>query len=294
VNGNRWLSSSLLLAAVLVLTLTWHLSSGVACAATSSSGKATFYELRQLGNCSFRNVAVDDLYVALGPSEYGAAAACGGFLQVSGPKGSVRVKVVDQCPECERGELDLSRAAFARIADTSAGTVPVRYSAVADPAGAGPLSFRVKEGSSQFWFALLVDGHGNTLRSVEVRSGSGAWRTLDRADFNYWISETGAGTGPFQVRVRDTRGHTVLANGIKLQPGAIQRTTLEMYRPPAAAAPRPPATTQAPRTTAGATATVSPTRAPSPSERVAGVVAPVGSTSTATLDPRNQTPPSTC
>lgn len=293
MNGNRWLSSSLLLAAVLVLTLTWHLSSGVACAATSSTGKATFYELRQLGNCSFRNVAVDDLYVALGPPEYAEAAACGGFLQVTGPKGSVRVKVVDQCPECARGHLDLSRAAFARIADPSAGTVSIRYSTVADPAGAGTLSFRVKEGSSRFWFALLVDGHGNTLRSVEVRSGSGAWRTLERADFNYWISETGAGTGPFQVRVRDTRGRTVLANGIKLQPGAIQRTTLQMYRAPAAA-PKAPATTQAPRTTVGATATVVPTGAPSPAERVAGVVAPSGPAPTDSIDLRSQNVPSTC
>jgi expansin (peptidoglycan-binding protein) len=240
VNGNRWLSSSLLLAAVLVLLLTWRLSSGVACAATASSGRATFYELRRLGNCSFQNVRVSDLYVALGPAEYRKAAACGSFLDVSGPKGTVRVRVSDQCPECEPGSLDLSRAAFGRIADPAKGSVAVRYTTVVDPP-VGPLSFRVKEGSSRFWFALLVDNHGNALRSVQVRSGGGAWRTLERADFNYWISETGAGAGPFQVRVTDVRGHAAQVSDIELRPGVVQRTSTRLYRP-AAAAPAPGAT----------------------------------------------------
>jgi expansin (peptidoglycan-binding protein) len=271
VNGHRWLSSSLLLAAVLVLVLTWRLSSGVACAAAASSGRATFYELDQLGNCSFHDVRASDLYVALGPAEYREAAACGGFLDVSGPKGTVRVKVVDQCPECGRGHLDLSRAAFGRIADVSKGSVAVRYATVADPP-VGPLSFRVKEGSSKFWFALLVDNHGNALRSVQVRSGGGAWRTLELADFGYWISETGAGTGPFQVRVTDVRGHTAQVSGIAFRPGVVQKTTTRLYQA-AAAAPgaalpgvagsaAPSAT---PTAMADAVAEVAPSTAPTPS-----------------------------
>jgi len=267
VNGNRWLSSSLLLAAVLVLLLTWRLSSGVACAATASSGRATFYELDQLGNCSFHDVRVSDLYVALGPAEYRKAAACGGFLDVSGPKGTVRVKVVDQCPECGRGHLDLSRAAFSRIAGTAKGSVAVRYVTVADPP-VGPLAFRVKEGSSRFWFALQVDNHGNALRSVQVRSGKGSWRTLELADFNYWVSETGAGTGPFQVRVSDVRGHTAEVNGIAFRIGAVQKTTTRLYQ--TAAAPAPGAAASAapsatPTAMADAVASVAPSTTPKPS-----------------------------
>jgi expansin (peptidoglycan-binding protein) len=271
VNGNRWLSSSLLLAAVLVLLLTWRLSSGVACAATASSGRATFYELERLGNCSFHDVRVSDLYVALGPAEYRKAAACGSFLDVSGPKGTVRVKVADQCPECERGHLDLSRAAFSRIAEGAKGSVAVRYTTVVDPP-AGPLSFRVKEGSSKFWFALQVDDHGNELRSVQVRSGGGAWRTLVRADFNYWISETGAGTGPFQVRVADVRGHTAEVSGIRFRVGVVQRTSTRLYQA-AAAAPTPGAArTPTPTAMANAVAEVAPsaTASPSPTASING------------------------
>src|SRR4029453_7405883 len=97
---------------------------------------------------------------------------------VTGPKGTVRVKVFDQCPECEPGHVDLSRTAFARIADPVAGIVDVRYRLVPDPRGQGRLSFQVKDGSSQFWLAILVDGAGNPLRSVEGRSGGGSFRAL--------------------------------------------------------------------------------------------------------------------
>lgn len=230
--SRRWVAAASVLGALLVVALTWQLAGGAACAAVraaATSGKATFYDLAGgTGNCSMRAPA-DDLYVALGPSEYRAAAACGGFLQVSGPKGSVRVKVVDQCPECEPGHVDLSRKAFARIADPVQGIVPVRYRPVVDPSGQGRLSVQVKDGSSRFWVALLVDGAGNPLRTVEARTGNGAFKALQQADFNFWIGEGGAGSGPFQVRVTDDQGHQVTAKGVALRPGVTQKTSARLY-----------------------------------------------------------------
>jgi expansin (peptidoglycan-binding protein) len=230
--SRRWVAAASVLGALLVVALTWQLAGGAACAAVraaATSGKATFYDLAGgSGNCSMRAPA-DDLYVALGPSEYRAAAACGGFLQVSGPKGSVRVKVVDQCPECEPGHVDLSRKAFARIADPVQGIVPVRYRPVVDPSGQGRLSVQVKDGSSRFWVALLVDGAGNPLRKVEARTGNGAFKALQQADFNFWIGEGGAGSGPFQVRVTDDQGHQVTAKGVALRPGVTQKTSARLY-----------------------------------------------------------------
>ncbi|GIH95679.1 expansin EXLX1 family cellulose-binding protein [Planobispora siamensis] len=193
-------------------------------------GKATFYRLRSgSGNCSYPSNPAGDLYVALSPREYAAAAACGGYLNVTGPMGSVRVKVVDQCPECPAGHIDLSRTAFARIADPGKGTVGVTYRPVRDPRVGGPLSFRVKEGSSRWWLALLVVDHGNPLASVEVRPAGGAWRKLVRADYNYWIAESGVGRGPFTVRVTDIRGHRATAPRVRLAPGVVQRTAVKMY-----------------------------------------------------------------
>ncbi|WP_327587601.1 expansin EXLX1 family cellulose-binding protein [Nonomuraea sp. NBC_00507] len=196
----------------------------------ATRGKATLYELQSGGgNCSYPSPPADNLYVALSPREYAAAAACGGYLNVTGPKGTVRVKVVDQCPECPAGHIDLSRTAFARVVDPGKGTAVVSYRPVGNPRVGRPLSFRVKEGSSQWWLALLVIDHGNPLASVEVKAAGGAWRKLARADYNYWIAQSGAGQGPFAVRVTDTRGHRVTANGVRLAPAVIQRSTTKMY-----------------------------------------------------------------
>ncbi|RIV36818.1 hypothetical protein D2L64_18600 [Micromonospora radicis] len=230
-------------------------------AGVTKQGKATFYDSAGAGgNCSNPAAPADRLYVALGPQEYADGAACGGYLDVTGPKGKVRVMVMDQCPECGPGHLDLSREAFARIADPVRGIVEVSYRLVVDPPLVGPLTFRIKEGASQWWFAVLVAGHGNPLRSVEVRQGgSGGWRAAVRESYNYWLIDSGAGPGPYQIRVTDSRGHRVTATGIRIAPGQVQRSAVRMYgaasggsatssAAPSPAAPRSPSARPKPAT----------------------------------------------
>jgi expansin len=233
-------------------------------AAAAVAQEATHYVLQGLPNCSYTPPA-DGLYVALPAPEYANAAQCGGYLEVSGPDGSVRVQVIDQCPECAAGHIDLSETAFARLAPLSAGLITVSYTSLANPALPGPLSVEVKQGSSQYWLALLVDNTGNPLTSVRVETSSG-WLSLARASYNYWIAPSGAGLGPFTVRLADTQGHQVTVAGITLSPGAVQSTGTWMYggggapvpsaaATSAAAAPSPtrpsPATHPSPTPTAG-------------------------------------------
>jgi expansin (peptidoglycan-binding protein) len=201
------------------------------------SGKATFYAATGAGNCSFDTVSTP-LVVALGPADYRSGAACGGYLDVTGPKGTVRVKVVDQCPECAAGHLDLSREAFTRIANPVDGIVPVTFRTVTDPGLPGPVTVRVKEGSSQYWLALRFDNHGNALTSAELKVGNG-FQKLQRTDFNYWIDENGAGGGPFTVRLTDATGRQTLVPGIRLSPEQVQRTGVNMYSGGAAQAATP-------------------------------------------------------
>jgi hypothetical protein len=97
------------------------------------TGKATFYDSKGAGgNCSLPAAPADRLYVALGPSEYSSGAACGGHLDVTGPRGKVRVLIMDQCPECQPGHLDLSREAFGRTGSGPAGHVAA-YRSPGDP-----------------------------------------------------------------------------------------------------------------------------------------------------------------
>jgi expansin (peptidoglycan-binding protein) len=187
------------------------------------SGTATFYTLDALPNCGYPDAAASGTYVALSPADFAGSAACGTVLDVTGPKGTVRVTVADQCPECEPGHLDLAAPAFARIADPVAGIVPIRFTRVADPPTAGPVRVRVKEGSSPYWLALLPIDTGNPLASVAVRG-----QALERTGYGYWVAPAGAGPGPYQVRLTDDRGHTATVT-VPLSVGATVSTGARLY-----------------------------------------------------------------
>ncbi|CAF1499222.1 unnamed protein product [Didymodactylos carnosus] len=53
---------------------------------------------------------------------------CNRKIQVNGPRGSVEVRVVDRCPGCPSGGLDLSPAAFRKVAgNLDVGVVQVTW-----------------------------------------------------------------------------------------------------------------------------------------------------------------------
>jgi expansin len=204
---------------------------GSACAAAAAqaqakTGKATFYT-DSGGNCSFPEPPDDRLFVALSPAEYADGAECGGYLDVKGPNGSVRVKVVDQCPPCETGHIDLSKEAFAKIGDTTDGIIPVTYTTVASPRTSN-LTFRIKDGVSAYWFAVLVDNTGNALKKVEAKGPGGSWRSAHREPYNYWLIDGGIGSGPFSIRVTDVRGRSATATNIKLAPETTQTSGVRL------------------------------------------------------------------
>jgi expansin (peptidoglycan-binding protein) len=260
------------------------------------SGIATHYVLAGLPNCSYPTPPANGLFVALSPSEYDSAAACGGYMTVTGPNGSsVTVQVIDQCPDCATGHIDLSEPAFAELAPLGAGLINVRYQDLADPALPGPVTMEVKQGSSQYWLALLAGNTGNPLASVQVETASGGWINLARANYNYWIAQSGAGSGPFTVRLTDIQGHTVTVRNIALDPGTVQSTGTYMYGaggartapapPQSPAAPTPsPTSASAAATTASASAKT--TRPPrSPTARPSGTGPPADKRAQAPIAP---------
>ena len=256
------------------------------------SGIATHYVLSGLPNCSYPSPPANGYFVALSPSEYNGAAACGGYLTVTGPDGSVTVQVIDQCPECANGHIDLSEPAFAKLAPLGAGLINVHYQYLADPGLPGPITMEVKSGSSQYWLALLADNTGNPLASVQVETASGGWISLARASYNYWIAQSGAGSGPFTVRLTDTQGNTAIVHNVALDPGSVQSTGVYMYGAgsdpaptapaPSSTAPTPAASTTSPSATASGTATATSSASPSPGGRRRSRTASPSASATAT------------
>ncbi|RKP13781.1 RlpA-like double-psi beta-barrel-protein domain-containing protein-containing protein, partial [Piptocephalis cylindrospora] len=96
-------------------------------------GDGTYYSPGQgLGSCGETHQDTE-MVAALNAPQYGsfanpnASPVCGACVVVTGPKGTVKVKIVDRCPVCKSGDLDLSPAAFNRIADPAQGRVRVTW-----------------------------------------------------------------------------------------------------------------------------------------------------------------------
>lgn len=218
-----------------------------------TDGVATFTDLTGGGACSFPGEPQDNLHVGISTAEFGTADVCGAYVDVRGPKGTVRVLVTDHCNNCRPGLLDVTRKAFARIADVGTGQVPVHYELARNPSLDRPISLRVKEGSSSWWFQVQVLDHGNALAGVELGTSTGHWRRLTRSPDNYWTAANpGPGDGPFTLRVTDIYDQSVEIYDVGLTPGEIQPTVARLYQPaspaPAAGpAPAPPTSTTNPR-----------------------------------------------
>jgi expansin (peptidoglycan-binding protein) len=189
------------------------------------SGEATYYDADGSGKCSFEPGG-DRLVAAMNGADFDNAAWCGGCIEVDGPSGTVVVRVVDSCPGCASGDLDLSQEAFATIAPLVRGRVDVRWREVPCDV-TGPIRYRFKDGSDAFWTGIQIRNHRYPIVRVSARRANGEWKDLHRESYNYFVSAAGLGDGPFALRVTDDRGHTLedlavpfVANGES--PGAAQ------------------------------------------------------------------------
>ncbi len=99
---------------------------------SSYSGDGTFYA-PGLGSCGWTNdssdmiAALNHIQMANGDNS-NKNPNCGKSIKVKGPKGSVTVKIVDTCPGCASGDVDMSPAAFQKIASLSQGRVSITWS----------------------------------------------------------------------------------------------------------------------------------------------------------------------
>lgn len=192
---------------------------GGACEADMHTGEATYYAADGSGNCSFDATPGDPLVAAMNHTDYANAAACGACVEVQGPDATIVVRIVDRCPECPQGDIDLGEAAFTMIAAKELGRVPIAWHFVSCPV-TGELRYRFKEGSSQYWTAVQVRNHRNAIASLEVRDAMGMWKAVERLEYNYFVDPAGMGPGPLELRVTDARGNVLTDAGVPLLDGA--------------------------------------------------------------------------
>ncbi len=183
------------------------------------TGQATYYSATGDGACMFGPSPGDLMVCAMNAAEYDTAAVCGASIHIVGPSGEVTVRVVDLCPECPRGNVDLSKQAFAKIADTILGRVSITWRYV-ETSVSGPIDYRIKTGSNPWWIGIQILNHRNPVARLEADS-AGKWITVPRMSYNYFVDSSGLGPGPYSFRVTDLYGQQLTDANIPLAPDAI-------------------------------------------------------------------------
>lgn len=195
--------------------------------AESHSGEATYYDFADgSGNCSFEPSPQDLMIGAMNHTDYADSAVCGACVELTGPDGTITIRIVDQCPECPAGDIDLSPEAFADIAELSAGRVPITWHYVPCDV-TGPVIYHFKEGSNEWWTAVQLRNHRHAIAAFAYRDDGGSWVDVARESYNYFVEPAGMGPGPYAFRVTDVHGHVLIDEGIGFVeagdvPGAAQ------------------------------------------------------------------------
>lgn len=185
------------------------------------SGVATFYDTDGTGACGY-DASPDPLNAAMNVADFEGSRACGAYVQVQAAGASVTVRITNLCPApCRVGQLDLNPKAFDRLGARDRGEVAVTWKLVEAPS-AKRISVRYKTGSSQYWCGIQVIDHRNPVARLEVRAGGG-WKPLQRTDYNYFLSENGAGCGG-AIAVTDIYGERLLLDPLPVKADVVQPT----------------------------------------------------------------------
>ncbi|KAJ6569728.1 RlpA-like double-psi beta-barrel-protein domain-containing protein-containing protein [Mycena vulgaris] len=92
-----------------------------------TTGRTTFYDPGgNFGACG-RPIQDSEFAVALNPTDYANGAHCGQNINVQFNGLSITVNVADLCPGCPAGGLDLTRTAFAVLANPDVGVIQATW-----------------------------------------------------------------------------------------------------------------------------------------------------------------------
>ncbi|OUM68648.1 carbohydrate-binding module family 63 protein [Piromyces sp. E2] len=194
------------------------------------SGEGTAYgAATNGGNCLFPKDEYykDMMYAALNRDQYLNDLGCGAcalVVSTSNPYKPIRIRVIDQCPECKHGDLDFSDKAYKALTNQSPGRIKITWALIPCdipveeypalvPKGSD-IKFQFKTGSSATWTEVQVFNTRYPVAKFEAKV-NGNYVALQRRDYNYWSNGAGLGNGPFDFRVTLADGSVVTATGVE-------------------------------------------------------------------------------
>lgn len=184
---------------------------------TIHTGEGTFYGGGYEGGCAMLDpVSRDYWIVAMNLADYNDAQLAGAYIQVTGELGTINMLVTDLLPEGKKGDLDLYTDAFPLIAPPEKGRVPVSWKIIPlDSAENAPISYKYKEGTSEFWCGIQLRNHRYPITKLEYLDENGIFQEIKRRPYNYFESDK-MGAGPFTFRITDIYGQVVIDENIPL------------------------------------------------------------------------------
>ncbi|HEY6726176.1 MAG TPA: expansin EXLX1 family cellulose-binding protein [Polyangiaceae bacterium] len=183
-------------------------SSGGAAFGERRSGEATYYAATGAGACMFDESPNDLMVAAINAPDWSGSGWCGACARVDGPMGTITVRIVDLCPECQSGDLDLSPQAFEQIAPLAHGRVGIDWTFVSCDVS-GSVQYRYKDGTNPWWTAVQVLNHALPIAALEWSNDGSAFRAAERQDYNYFLDASGFGENPVTVRITAVDGQTL-------------------------------------------------------------------------------------
>lgn len=184
---------------------------------TVHTGDGTFYGGGYEGGCAMLDpVSRDYWIVAMNLEDYNDAQLAGAYIEVTGELGTINMLVTDLLPEGKKGDLDLYTDAFPLIAPVEKGRVPVSWKIIPlDSAENAPVSYKYKEGTTEYWCGIQVRNHRYPITKLEYLGENGEFIEIKRRPYNYFESDK-MGKGPFTFRITDIYGQVIIDENIPL------------------------------------------------------------------------------
>ncbi|EEU36558.1 uncharacterized protein NECHADRAFT_42444 [Fusarium vanettenii 77-13-4] len=146
------------------------------------------------GTCSFVSYSLPaGIYgTAFSGSNWNLAGNCGACIEVTGPNGKkIKTMIVDKCPECDKGHLDLFQNTFDAVGGSN----------------------------GLWWFSMQVRNSNVPVKSLEVSTDGGkSWKGTTRRDYNFFENPSGFGTQTVDVRVTGSTGATIIVKNVSVEP----------------------------------------------------------------------------
>lgn len=195
-------------------------SSALSLYANSWCGDLTYYgALTNIGNCGLQPfpswMSGVTWGVAMNANQYASGNLCqacgvclrGNYLGTGAganpPPSSFTAVVVDQCPECATGSIDVATAGDGRF--------QISWTAVDCPVGSATLNYEW-QGSNIWYMKLGVRNHRVGITNFEVQQPSGAWVTATRTQDNFFNCGgcTYPMSFPLTVRITGVNGQQLI------------------------------------------------------------------------------------